>query len=135
MAHVRRRVAEENRDDDNDSGKNISAYGSDMEISDTQSETETEVGSDEDGNHMEERERTLQNQITAMQASIDRARAHVCAYQIQRDETKQIINFAKLDNTHLLPSLCHCRVLTIDMGQNLNLPIFEGGGSQEIRII
>lgn len=92
---------------------------SDMDISDSDSEME-------DRNDIEERERQLEYQITAMQASLEKAREHVRAYQVQRDESKCIVSLAKLDIANLLPSLCRRRVLTIDMGQNLNLPNFEG---------
>ena len=92
---------------------------SDMDISDSDSEME-------DRNDIEERERQLEYQITAMQASLEKAREHVRAYQVQRDESKCIMSLAKLDIANLLPSLCRRRVLTIDMGQNLNLPNFEG---------
>ena len=53
-------------------------------------------------------------------------KAHMKSYQVQREESKRIISLARLDITNNLHSLFCCRVLMIDMGQNLNVLNFEG---------
>jgi len=68
----------------------------------------------------------LEADIVTMEDTLAKAKAHVRAYQIQRDEAKRIINLARLDVSNHLPSLFQRKVLTIDMGQNLCLPNFEG---------
>ena len=55
-----------------------------------------------------------------------KAKEHVRQYQVQRDEKRRLISVSKLDLINRLPSLFRRRVFTIDMGQNLGLPNFEG---------
>ena len=127
LSQVRRRAAAAaaaERKATNSNGDNgiNEEQGSDMDISNIDSETEVEEINDNE-NNTEGREKQLQQQITV--ALLEKARAQVHAYQVQRDESKDIVSPAKLDITRLLPSLYHHRVLTLDMGQNLNLPNFE----------
>lgn len=67
----------------------------------------------------------LENEIVRMEGTLEKARQHVRAYQVQRDQSRRLISLARLYITHLLPSLVRRKVLTIDMGQNLCLPNFE----------
>ena len=101
----RRRASQrdEGRDDDNGAG------------------TESELSDDEDLGEEE-----LEREVDRMAETLRKARDHVSAYQIQRNHSRQLIKLARLDITHLLPSLLRRKVLTIDMGQNLCLPNFEG---------
>ncbi len=88
------------------------------EGSDTESEGEEEDARDDDAN--------LEGVIESMAETIEKARQHVRDYQIQRKQGQLIISLAKLDIANHLPSLFRRKVLTIDMGQNLCLPNFEG---------
>ena len=67
----------------------------------------------------------LETEIELMEDALEKARDHVRAYQVQRNESRRLISLARNDITHLLPSLFRRKVLTIDMGQNLCLPNFE----------
>ena len=53
------------------------------------------------------------------------ARMHVAQYQSQRKLVNQVISVAKSDAKNL-PIQLRRKVITIDMGQNLGLPNFEG---------
>ena len=102
-------TAVDGRDDDGSSG------------SDTMSEAEESKDENENKNEAE-----FERMVTTMQGKMIEAKAHVRAYQVQREESKKIISLARSDISNLLPSIFRNRVLTIDMGQNLNLPNFEG---------
>ena len=86
--------------------------------------TDTESEEEENGEDRDD-EGTLEQVIETMAETIEKAREHVSSYQIQRNHGRQLISLARLDITHLLPSLIRRKVLTIDMGQNLCLPNFE----------
>eukprot|EP00957_Ditylum_brightwellii_P058577 4442375-Ditylum_brightwellii.AAC.1 len=67
----------------------------------------------------------FEREVLAMEEKVKKAKVHIAAYQVQRNECRNIMSLAILDITHHLPSL-NCRNnLTIDMGQNLALPNFE----------
>ena len=86
------------------------------------------LGSDTESDVSEEEtrgEEELEAEMERMSATMRKARDHVRAYQIQRNQCRRLISLARLDITHLLPSLLRRKVLTIDMGQNLCLPNFE----------
>ena len=87
------------------------------EGSDTESEGEEDARDDE---------ADLEGVIESMAETIETARQHVRDYQIQREQGKFLISLAKADIADKLPSLFRRKVLTIDMGQNLYLPNFEG---------
>jgi hypothetical protein len=55
-------------------------------------------------------------------ALVKNAMTHVQDYQLQRKQCKQIINIACTDISYHLSSFFLCKVLTIDLGQNLALP-------------
>ena len=68
----------------------------------------------------------IKNEIDTVEVIIAKAKSHVQMYQIQRNWARKVISIAKLDINYHLPSLFCRKVLTIDMGQNLCLPKFEG---------
>ena len=68
----------------------------------------------------------LVRQMNNAQLVLQKAKAHVKKYQVQRRHATHVKDLAKLDITNHLPSLFRRRVLTIDMGQNLSVPNFEG---------
>ena len=78
-----------------------------------------------DGN-TDELEEQVEGEVEMMAAMVEEARKHVSAYQVQRNMARSIINLARHDIKYILSSLCRRTVLTIDMGQNLCLPNFEG---------
>ena len=73
-----------------------------------------------------EQEEDLENTIMYTREVIARAEEHVRAYQIQKKMKQDIIVSAMNEITQNLPSLYRKRVFTIDMGQNLGIPNFEG---------
>ena len=92
---------------------------SDRDISDDESER----GDDD----IDRDEGELERSLSDYEKTLIAAKAHVKSYQVQREESKRIISLARLDiTTNNLHSLFRRRVLTIDMGQNLNVPNFEG---------
>ena len=103
-------------------GNPVRQEASDEDRDSSESEDSSLEGGDADGN-MDEAD--VEQEVEIMAATVERAREHVSAYQVQRNNARRLINLARLDITHLLPSLCQRKVLTIDMGQNLCLPNFE----------
>ena len=89
-------------------------------------EEDSESGSGSDENDDANEVNPIEAEIEAVDATLVKAKAHVRNYQIQRQKAKDIISIARLDITYILPSLFRRKVLTIDMGQNLCLPNFEG---------
>ena len=71
----------------------------------------------------------LEREIAIAGPALIKAKNHVKRYQVQKKEAKRAITLARSDITNFvrhLPSLYRRHVLTIDMGQNLSLPNFEG---------
>ena len=68
----------------------------------------------------------IENEIDMVEVIIAKANSHVQMYQIQRNWARKVISISHLDITYHLPSLFRRKVLTIDMGQNLCQPNFEG---------
>ena len=68
----------------------------------------------------------IENKIDTVEVIIAKAKYHVKMYQIQRDWARKVMSIARLDINYYVPSLFCRKVLTIDMGQNLCLPNFEG---------
>ena len=68
----------------------------------------------------------IENEIDTVEVILAKVKSHLKMYQIQRNWSRKVISIARLDITYHLPSLFHCKVLTIDMGQNLCLQNFEG---------
>ena len=68
----------------------------------------------------------IENKIDAVELIITKAKSHVKMYQTQRNWERKVISISRLDITYHLPSIFCQKVLTIDMGQNLCLPNFEG---------
>ena len=111
MRETRTKRMEQRMEEANAAGNN----GTDTESSDgDESECSDSVGEDD-----------LETEIERLEGTLQKARDHVRAYQIQRDESRRLISLARNDITYLLPSLLRRKVLTIDMGQNLCLPNFE----------
>ena len=106
----KRKAVEEDHGDD--------SSNSDMDISGDESER----GDD----NIDRDEGDLERSLSNFKKTLTAAKAHVKAYQVQRKESKRIISLTRLDITNNLHSLFCRRVLTIDMGQNLNVPNFEG---------
>ena len=101
-------------------GRRRSVAGDEDDDLRTDTDPESEVSEDESRNEGE-----IEREIEMMSETIRKAREHVSAYQIQRNQSRCLISLARLDITALLPSLVRRKVLTIDMGQNLCLPNFE----------
>ena len=69
--------------------------------------------------------RALEGEIRTVESILDKAKDHVNQYQCQRKRVKQIIANACIDVLNkVIPSALKQKVITIDMGQNLNLPNF-----------
>eukprot|EP00957_Ditylum_brightwellii_P134810 10278462-Ditylum_brightwellii.AAC.1 len=95
-------------------GNDDKSSGSDMSILESED------------NNKNAKEAEFERILTTMQDKMIEAKAHIHAYQVQQEESKQIISLACRDISNNLPSLFCNRVLTINMGQNLNLPNFKG---------
>ena len=64
--------------------------------------------------------------INSVEQKLSIARLHVLQYQAQRNLVNCVISTAKSDIENNVPSIFRRKVITIDMGQNLGLPNFEG---------
>ena len=114
-------VPREGRDADEDGAEEDDSSDSDMDISSSDDDDD-----DDDEDTVDDNEAHFERAVEQMRETTRKGIAHVRAYQIQRDESKRIISLARNDIANHLPSLFRRKVLTIDMGQNLNLPNFEG---------
>ena len=89
----------------------------------------TQEEPNEDENENDENRDPNSNLVSKIENASDiliRAKKHVKEYRIQKQTAASFISLAKLDILYHLPSLLRRKVLTIDMGQNLCLPNFEG---------
>ena len=91
-----------------------------------ENEDEVEERDENENENENEDEDELVRNISATESLLLRAKKHVKEYRIQKKHAALYISLAKLDILYLLPSLFRRKVLTIDMGQNLALPNFEG---------
>lgn len=74
----------------------------------------------------DDEESVLTDAIQRTTVILNKAKEHVRQYQVQRDGSRTVISLVRIDIANLLPSLFHRKVLTIDMGQNVCVPNFEG---------
>ena len=68
----------------------------------------------------------IENETDTVEVTLAKAKSHVKMYQIQRNWTEKVISIACLDITYHINYIFRRKVLTIDTGQNLCLPNFEG---------
>lgn len=71
-------------------------------------------------------EELVESRLEEISKKQKEAQQHVHAYQTQRKFANSCISLARMDIANKLPSLFLRHVLTIDMGQNIGLPSFEG---------
>ena len=87
---------------------------------------DNEDDDDDNDNNEGEGENNLAEVIQDVQTILAKAKKHVKQYQTQRNQANHQLSLAKSQIKNKVPSAFRHRVLTIDMGQNLSLPNFEG---------